>query len=69
MLVTTVHALQVIDEPIPETDHDFRVDLIVTPDEVIDCQAPREPPRILWDHLDEDKIAAIPVLTTQRPTS
>jgi 5-formyltetrahydrofolate cyclo-ligase len=66
-LVTTVHALQVIEEPIPETDHDFRVDLIVTPNEVIDCQAPRRPPRILWDHLDEDKIAAIPVLATHRP--
>jgi 5-formyltetrahydrofolate cyclo-ligase len=68
-MVTTVHALQVIDEQIPETDHDFRVDLIVTPDEVIDCQAPHRPPRILWDHLDHDKIAAIPVLATQRPAN
>jgi 5-formyltetrahydrofolate cyclo-ligase len=67
-MVTTVHALQVVDEPLPETDHDFRVDLIVTPDEVIDCQAPRRPLRILWDHLDHDKIAAIPVLATHRPT-
>jgi 5-formyltetrahydrofolate cyclo-ligase len=33
VLATTVHALQVVDEPIPETIHDFRVDLIVTPDE------------------------------------
>ena len=67
-MVTTVHALQVVDEPLPETDHDFRVDLIVTPDEVIGCQAPRRPLRILWDHLDHDKIAAIPVLASHRPT-
>jgi 5-formyltetrahydrofolate cyclo-ligase len=33
VLATTVHPLQVVDEPIPETIHDFRVDLIVTPDE------------------------------------
>jgi 5-formyltetrahydrofolate cyclo-ligase len=31
VLVTTVHPLQVVDEPLPETVHDFRVDLIVTP--------------------------------------
>jgi 5-formyltetrahydrofolate cyclo-ligase len=67
-MVTTVHGLQVVDEPLPETDHDFRVDLIVTPDEVIGCQAPRRPLRILWGHLDHDKIAAIPVLATHRPT-
>jgi 5-formyltetrahydrofolate cyclo-ligase len=32
VLATTVHPLQVADEPLPETIHDFRVDLIVTPD-------------------------------------
>ncbi len=34
-IVTTVHPLQVVDEELPETEHDFSVDLIVTPDEVI----------------------------------
>jgi 5-formyltetrahydrofolate cyclo-ligase len=33
VVATTVHPLQVVDEPLPETIHDFRVDLIVTPDE------------------------------------
>jgi 5-formyltetrahydrofolate cyclo-ligase len=33
VLATTVHPLQVVEEPLPETLHDFRVDLIVTPDE------------------------------------
>jgi 5-formyltetrahydrofolate cyclo-ligase len=62
LLVTTVHPLQVLDEELPETDHDFRVGRIVTPDEVISCRRTRRPPGILWDHLDEDKIGAIPVL-------
>src|SRR4051812_6508768 len=36
-IVTTVHSLQVFDGALPETEHDVRVDLIVTPDEVIEC--------------------------------
>jgi 5-formyltetrahydrofolate cyclo-ligase len=62
ILATTVHPLQVVDEPLPETIHDFRVDLIVTPDEAIWCAKPHRPPGILWDHLDQDKIAAVPAL-------
>lgn len=62
LLVTTVHPLQVLDEDLPETDHDFRVGRIVTPDEVIACRRVRRRPGILWDHLDEEKISAIPVL-------
>jgi 5-formyltetrahydrofolate cyclo-ligase len=62
LLVTTVHPLQVVDEPLPETVHDFRVDLIVTPDQVIWCGEPRRPPGILWEHLHQDKIAEVPVL-------
>lgn len=29
VLVTPVHPLQVLNEPLPETDHDFSVDLII----------------------------------------
>jgi len=64
ILATTVHPLQVVDEPLPETLHNFRVDLIVTPDEVIWCTEPHRPPGILWDHLHQDKIAAVPALAT-----
>ena len=49
-------------EPLPETEHDFRMDVIVTPDEVIRTPAPRRPPGILWDHLADDKISAIHAL-------
>ena len=64
-VVTTVHALQVLDEDLPETPHDFRLDIIVTPEEVIRVAPPRGlqgPPGILWDELDKTKIAAIPEL-------
>jgi 5-formyltetrahydrofolate cyclo-ligase len=62
-IVTTVHDLQVLDEPLPETDHDFRVDVIVTPTAAIRIPNRRRPPGILWDHLDDEKRAAIPVLS------
>ncbi|MBH1933531.1 5-formyltetrahydrofolate cyclo-ligase [Streptomyces sp. AV19] len=62
LVVTTVHPLQVIDEPIPATEHDVGVDLIVTPDAVITCPTPHRPAGILWEHLDVRKIAEIPAL-------
>ena len=61
-IATTVHPLQLLDADLPETEHDFRVDLIVTPDEVVRTRRVKRPPGILWDHLDEDQVAAIPVL-------
>jgi 5-formyltetrahydrofolate cyclo-ligase len=61
-IVTTVHQLQVVDDELPETEHDFSVDLIVTPDEVIKCNAPRRPSEIVLDHLSKEKAAEIPVL-------
>jgi 5-formyltetrahydrofolate cyclo-ligase len=68
--VTTVHELQVA-EPgtIPVTGHDVLVDYIVTPERVIDCRAgrgPRGAPAIDWADLTEEKIAAIPLLSTLR---
>jgi 5-formyltetrahydrofolate cyclo-ligase len=69
--VTTVHELQVRPAgTIPVTGHDVPVDLIVTPERVIDCR-PRHGPRraasICWDDLTDEKIAAIPLLAAQRP--
>ena len=29
VIATTVHPVQLLDEDLPETDHDFRVDLVV----------------------------------------
>ena len=61
-IVTTVHPFQVVNESLPETGHDFSVDLIVTPDEVIECDSPRRPNGLVWEDLDREKIASIPVL-------
>jgi 5-formyltetrahydrofolate cyclo-ligase len=65
VIVTTVHPLQVIDDAMPETEHDFSVDLIVTPDEVIECEPPRRPTGLYWNNLTAAKIAAIPVLAAR----
>jgi 5-formyltetrahydrofolate cyclo-ligase len=66
-IVTTVHPLQVVDTALPETEHDFSVDVIVTPEEVIRCGPPRRPAGLIWDHLSPEKIAAIPTLAARAP--
>jgi 5-formyltetrahydrofolate cyclo-ligase len=65
-IVTTVHELQVVDGPLPETGHDFRLDAIVTPERIIPCEEARRPAGVLWNHLDEKKIAAIPALAARQ---
>ncbi|HEU5157677.1 MAG TPA: 5-formyltetrahydrofolate cyclo-ligase [Streptosporangiaceae bacterium] len=65
VIVAPVHQLQVVDEEIPETGHDFSVDLIVTPDEVIECRDRRRPVGLVWKDLTPEKIEAIPVLAAR----
>jgi 5-formyltetrahydrofolate cyclo-ligase len=63
VIVTTVHPIQVVDEDLPETDHDFRIDFIITPTDIISTH--REggrPKEIIRDHLTEEKISEIPIL-------
>lgn len=62
VIATTVHDLQVLDEDLPEQGHDFRVDLIVTPERIIWPGSPRRPAKLDLDSLSPDQIAAIPVL-------
>ena len=50
VIVATVHPLQVINEPLPETKHDFSVDLIITPDEVGACEPRRRPSGLYWNN-------------------
>jgi len=66
-VVTTVHDVQVLDEDLPETAHDFRVDVIVTPTEVIRTKARRRKGKIAWEELDDDQLAAIPALQARAP--
>ncbi|MFI6326515.1 5-formyltetrahydrofolate cyclo-ligase [Nonomuraea sp. NPDC050556] len=62
LIVTTVHSLQVVDEPLPEAGHDFRVDLIVTEKDIIVCPPARRPSGLIWPSMPAEKVAAIPVL-------
>ena len=64
-IATTVHDLQVLDEALPDTAHDFRVDLIATPTTLIECPRSPRPRGIIWEHLDAAKIAAIPALAAR----
>jgi 5-formyltetrahydrofolate cyclo-ligase len=66
-IVTTVHPLQIIDGTLPETQHDVRVDVIITADTIINCPRSARPLGILWSHLTADKIAAIPALAVRAP--
>ena len=71
LVVTTVHELQVRPAgAIPTAAHDAPVDLVVTPERVIDCR-PRRGPRptdgIRWAELTDEKIAAIPLLAALHP--
>ena len=63
VVATTVHEIQVL-EPgsIPLADHDMSLDLIVTPERVLEC--PRRPvsPSVRWEALTDEKIASIPLL-------
>jgi 5-formyltetrahydrofolate cyclo-ligase len=66
VIVAPVHQLQVVEDAIPETPHDFSVDLIVTPEEVIRCDNPRRPRGIVWDELTAEQVRSIPVLSKRQ---
>ena len=59
--------MQVLDEDLPETAHDFRVDVVVTPTEVIRTKARRRKGTIAWNELSDDQVAAIPALAARAP--
>jgi 5-formyltetrahydrofolate cyclo-ligase len=70
VVVTTVHELQVRPAgSIPTAEHDVPVDLVVTPERILDCRhrrAERPTGRIRWQELTEEKIEAIPLLRSLR---
>jgi 5-formyltetrahydrofolate cyclo-ligase len=62
-IVTSVHALQILDQDLPMTAHDIPLSAIVTPGEIIEIDAnlPR-PKGIYWRMLPLEKIEGIPIL-------
>ncbi|WP_066418569.1 5-formyltetrahydrofolate cyclo-ligase [Halorubrum aethiopicum] len=78
VVVTTVHELQVVDEPpspvddaarLPDPDrHDVPLDLVVTPERVVRTGSDAERPAgVDWDALDAERLAEIPVLAERAP--
>ncbi len=66
-VITTIHPLQVLNEPLPRADHDVPLTYAVTPEEVIQCPGAWPPPAgIYWSALTAEKIAAIPALQKLR---
>lgn len=67
-IVTTVHPLQLVDDPeVPLEPHDWPLDWIVTPDEVIETHTPFPRPGGLdWARVRPDQLASIPILARLR---
>ena len=66
-IVTSVHPLQLTDEEIPMSEHDIPLTAIVTPNEIIELNAPyRRPKGIEWKILPQEKIDAMPVLKRRK---
>lgn len=61
-IVTTVHALQVLDEPLPSDDHDFTVDFILTPERTIACSRRYRPDGIDRELVTPEMRDVIPAL-------
>ncbi len=73
-IATTVHDSQVLpDGLVPMMVHDISLDLIVTGTRTFRCPRPfTRPTGVLWDRLEDEKIASIPVLAARaawRPSS
>jgi 5-formyltetrahydrofolate cyclo-ligase len=70
VIVTTVHEIQLrAAGEIPLSSHDVPVDLIVTPERVIDCRGgslARPVAGLEWADLTDEKIASIPLLSALR---
>jgi 5-formyltetrahydrofolate cyclo-ligase len=66
-VVTTVHERQVVEEDVAVDAHDVPLDLVVTPEQVVETETTDDrPDGIDWAALDEERIEEIPVLETLR---
>ena len=58
---TTVHELQVVDDA-PTDAHDVPLDLVVTPERVVETGAGPKPSGVDWSEIGAERRAEIPVL-------
>jgi len=63
-VATTVHALQMREQDLPVTDHDFLLDLIATPEEVLRPRRGkrRQPRGVIPEHLTAEIRREVPIL-------
>lgn len=64
-IVTTVHELQIV-ENVPSAEHDAPVDVILTPERIIEVKQTRKKPGIIWDLLPTDAFKRMPILAELR---
>ncbi|QOC91336.1 5-formyltetrahydrofolate cyclo-ligase [Micromonospora craniellae] len=62
-IATTVHESQLLDSDLPHAAHDFPVDLVVTPHEVLSFGPRKDLPGIVTTHLRPDQLDQIPALS------
>jgi len=61
--VTTCHDVQLVDQQIADIEPwDLIVDLIITPTQIMRIPNRNKRPKILWDHLSQEKLEEIPLL-------
>jgi 5-formyltetrahydrofolate cyclo-ligase len=61
-VITTVHDLQLV-KGVPVDEHDFMVDVIITPTKVIRTNRSRpQPSGILWDKVTPEMLDSMPIL-------
>jgi len=68
LIVTTVHDIQIVeDESLPLQKHDFPLDLIITPSQVIEIESRHARPRgVTWSAVRDEQYQNIPFLSKLR---
>ncbi|MER7889411.1 5-formyltetrahydrofolate cyclo-ligase [Micromonospora sp. NPDC094482] len=62
-IATTIHQTQLLEDELPNADHDSSVDFAITPNEVVACSPDRgRPPGIIGSNLRQDQLDSIPIL-------
>nr|WTA70001.1 5-formyltetrahydrofolate cyclo-ligase [Micromonospora sp. NBC_00855] len=62
-IATTIHQTQLIEDDLPDAEHDFSVDFAITPNEVVVCRPDRgRPSGIIRSNLRQDQLDSIPIL-------
>ncbi len=66
--VSTIHEIQLVDEPIPSGSHDVPIEYLITPERTVESETGESKPAgIDWERLPTEKIEAIPVLQKLKP--